>query len=135
MKKTIIKLSIITLISCLLSSCILMTEDEKDFWTVEGQARLAKRDADEKLRRSAEQDAINLQRFPNLPTCQGYVSPNWTKVAYDEKQGYCILRPETKPVFKKIDSCKGLKAGEESNSFQRNADGQCILKRKAPIKR
>lgn len=134
MKKTG-KLVLITLISCSLSSCILMTQDEKDMWTTEGQARLAKREAAEKLRREAEGDAINLQRFPNLPTCKGYTSPNWTKVAYDEKQGYCILRPETNPVSEKIDSCKGLKAGEESNSFKRNSEGQCILKRKAPIKR
>lgn len=94
--KKLITLIYIVFIPYFLSSCILMTQDEKDFWTQEGRARLAKKEAERKLRMEAEQDAINLQRFPNLPTCQGYFSPNWAKVVFDEKQGYCILKPKSK---------------------------------------
>lgn len=98
-----------TILSCSLSSCILMTEDEKDFWSVEGQARIREREYNKRLKRDAMIDAINLQKFPNLPTCQGHVSPNWAKVAYDKEQGYCILRPEANKVEVNNEEDSGLK--------------------------
>ncbi len=80
------KLTIIALILSL-CSCEQRAANQKRH-DVERKARLRKKQAAE--------DAYNVQRFSTLPTCESYWSPDWTKVFYDEKQGYCILRPQPK---------------------------------------
>ena len=89
---------IIIIASLLLQGCLFKDEIQgfKELFTEKGQKEAAERDRVNSLRWQAEQDAINLQQFSNSPTCQGHYSPNWTKVVFDENQGYCILRP--KPI-------------------------------------
>ena len=43
--------------------------------------------------RQARFDAENLQRYHYLDDCKRFYSKNWTKVIYDENEGYCIARP------------------------------------------
>ena len=64
--------------------------------TPEEQARFQKRQEMLLMQEQAQVDAANVQRFWTLPTCENYWSPNWAKVFFDEKQGYCILRPQPK---------------------------------------
>jgi hypothetical protein len=40
----------------------------------------------------AYNDALNMQRFPNLPNCKKWFSTDWEKVIYLEKEGMCIAR-------------------------------------------
>lgn len=71
----------------------------------------------EKARR-ARIDAENLQKYRHQPFCTEIYSKEWTKVIYDEKEGYCIARTlknyleyhcNNTPSFKDKLSCKDIK--------------------------